>query len=146
MYFWKNLHRYWSNSSILAIFGNFFINFYVIFTILPEKIDLAFPKWIKWHFFYFIFLKLKKLTVSHSSFNVTYMVIFWAKNVISTRNDPIEPHFRPKTGYLGTRESKSRMKLGGSFLRLFKYGKYSVNLTFLVIFREKIVRSAKIYL
>jgi hypothetical protein len=86
------------------------------------------------------------MSVSHSSFNVTYMVIFWAKNVISTRNDSIEPHFRPKTGYLGTRESKSKIEGGGVVLRIFQYWKYSYNLTFLVIFREKIVCSAKIYL
>jgi len=55
------------------------------------------------------------MKVSNSSFNVTYMVIFSQKNVFSTKYDPIGPHFRPKTGYLGTRESKSQTKVGVHF-------------------------------
>ena len=86
---WKNLHRNWSNTLILDILIMFdpFLCYFYEFT--RKKIDLVFPKWIKWHFFHLIF----SFKVSHSSFNIPYMVTFMPKKRVQHTKWPSRAPF-----------------------------------------------------
>ncbi len=108
--------QFWLFLVILDQFLCYFLRFY------QKKIDLAFPKWIKWHFSFHFSKFKKKLKVSHSSFNVTYMVIFRPKNVFSTKMTPWGPIVGPKRAmWAEGGQNPTKRWGGGAFLRIFKY-------------------------